>query len=796
MQSLLKTIAYWLSEFVINPSNVGLAISNCAERYHRHCLLAGGIIAIIAFPLSHFLKFNRRLEAMAPPSSPVVAAYHNLQQRFGSNEIVLAVYRDPRLWSPSGEGLDRLQVVSQTLRAVPGVRSVMSLSELESILESVESVERVFSSAAAGNEGPTRSLLDPNNKLAQSFAEVFQGYTHQPKSDYVAIACLLSPPEVVESYEETLHELRSKLLDLPEPATDGLLVGEPVLVTDGFNLLEEDGNRLAWASTTCVAVVLLVLFRSIRWTLIPLVVVHWSIWVTSACLVILGLQLTMVSSMLTAIVSVIGVATSVHVLLKYQEFRRQRLSRQQSMKQTVEQLAVPIIWACITDAIGFITLCLANVQPVRDFGFMMALASLSVLSAIALLVPGLALLGNWDPDPKSPRLDADIRSGLRTLLDSCLNHRPLIHVGLLAMLLLALLGSTIMKVETDFTKNFDRASPLIQGYTVIEREFGGAGVWDVMLPAPRNLNEAYLAQVMQFEDRLRKVIVAADGEQVTLSKVISIADADNAARSNPVFAALPVAARLEGMRQAMPDFISTLLTNAPDENDLRWVHILLRSREQVSAGAKELLVSAVSREATEFTQAPTWTSMFPSYSIGTPSPEITGYYVMLVQMVSNVLADQWKCFAWATFGIFVAISVATKSIRLGALALVPNVLPVLVVLGGMGWLGIRINIGAAMIAAVSIGLSIDSSIHYLLHYKQQLALGHDQLKALRSSQENVGLAVVLASTALITGFLSLTFSAFVPTVVFGILVSLTMLGGLLGNLILLPVLLAPRPNVH
>lgn len=110
-------------------------------------------------------------------------------------------------------------------------------------------------------------------------------------------------------------------------------------------------------------------------------------------------------------------------------------------------------------------------------------------------------------------------------------------------------------------------------------------------------------------------------------------------------------------------------------------------------------------------------------------------------------------------------------------ALVPNAFPIIIVLGAMGICGMHMDLGAAMIAAVSMGLSVDSSIHYLLHYQRRLHDGDRPLKALRSAQENVGFAVVLATIALIAGFLALAISEFIPTVVFGALTSLTMLGG-------------------
>jgi len=133
--------------------------------------------------------------------------------------------------------------------------------------------------------------------------------------------------------------------------------------------------------------------------------------------------------------------------------------------------------------------------------------------------------------------------------------------------------------------------------------------------------------------------------------------------------------------------------------------------------------------------------------------------------------------------------IAFRSIRWTLIALVPNALPILMVMGLLGWLGLKINMGAAMIAAVSMGLSVDSSIHYLASYRRERVAGRSVSEALNLVQQSVGRAAVLSTLALIVGFMVLCTSEFVPTIYFGALVSLAMFGGLAGNLIVLPLLL-------
>ncbi len=783
---------------------MGERLAKVLTDYHQGLLIAAMLLVSLCAPLANQLELDWHIEGLFPPGDPSVASYHRLQERFGGNQIVLAVYRDPQLWEASGAGLERLEQISRSLATVDGVASVLSLAELHSILEKLRGPIQLLKI----NSDHQPPLLDPNDALAQAMLEVFEGYTHQRDSHIASIACILSADHQTQaaassdaelkphgplSHDLALEGLRNVMSNLPPPASDGFITGEPVLVSEGFRMVQRDGWRLGTVSSILVSVVLLFCFRSLRWTLIPLAVVHWSLIMTRAALVALKIDLTMISSTLTAIVTVVGVATSIHLLLKFQQLRRAGLSRKQALQSSLGQLIAPIAWACITDATGFLALMVASVGPIRDFGLMMSVGSMMVLVAILLLIPGLALIGSWDSDPRTPQIDLLVRLWLRRLLQFSLAHRRAGLSLLFGLAVFGIAGCAMMRVETDYTKNFSSSSPLVRGYEVIERELGGAGVWDVMLPAPESISIEYLAQVLELESELRRLSVEDAEQELRLTKVLSIADAELASRSGPLLSALPVSARLQGMRAAMPDFSSILLTNAPvpdgsDQPAVRWLRIMLRSHERVGTRAKIELVAAVDSTVARFVEREAWQAQFAAPP---PPAEVAGYSIMLGKLVSSILSDQWKCFLLATIGILLVMTLATGSLKLAFIAILPNALPITLVLGTMGWLGMRINMGAAMIAAVSLGLSVDSSIHYLLHYRRSLSAQARPLKALQSAQENVGLAVVLSTIALVAGFVSLTISEFVPTVVFGLLASLTMLGGLLGNLVLLPLLLAP-----
>ncbi len=169
--------------------------------------------------------------------------------------------------------------------------------------------------------------------------------------------------------------------------------------------------------------------------------------------------------------------------------------------------------------------------------------------------------------------------------------------------------------------------------------------------------------------------------------------------------------------------------------------------------------------------------------------EATGLFVLLTFLIESLLRDQLVSFVIAAVGIGLMLSLAFRSARLGIAALVPNLFPIVLVIGFMGWIGLPINIATAMIASVSMGLTVDSSVHYLAQYQRLRREGESVAAALEKTQTSVGRALVFANVALVAGFSVLTLSHFIPLVYFGILVSVAMLGGLTGNLFLLPLLL-------
>ena len=734
------------------------------------------VVTILSVAESRRLEFVRSIDTMFDRADPALVPYRRMIRAFGSSEVVLAAYDDPELFSTAG--IERLRTLTDTLAALPGIASATSLAD-----------------TPLGN----RIIEIETSPAARRLVELLEGYAVGTDHRTAAVVCVLKSPAVASRDTSTqaaprpeadfradaIDRLRAAMADLPA----GTVAGEPVMLRDGFAMLKRDGNLLGTASAVLAGAVLLASFRSLRWLIVPLAVVLLALWSTRGVLAVIGLKLTMVSTMLSAMVTVVAIATTVHVIVEFRRQREEGLPPAAALERTISILFWPVVGSIATDVIGFGSLIASRVGPVHDFGIMTSVGAVMVLVATALVVPFLALWGRFDTDPQRAWGEGVLELGLDGLVRRIVRHPGPILLGSTLLVAAAVAGMRWLEVETDFTRNFRRSSPVVASYDMIETRLGGAGVWDVLLPAGEAIDGKVLGDMARLEQRLRTEVTIPDrdGRAVpALTKVMSLADV--MAAVSPIslerlqstqLGSWLVTNAIDMIQKQVPQLSRTFIGRDPEDGST-WLRVMLRAHERQPAAQKRAIIEQVNRIVAE---------EFPARA-GRPAGAVTGFFVLLSQLVDRMLSDQWLTFLLAAAGIFLLLAVSFRSLLVATVALVPNALPIFVVLGLLGWAGERINMGTAMIAAVSMGLSVDSSIHYLAAFRRRLAAGQPIAAALETAHQTAGRAMIFSTLALVIGFLALTTSGFIPTVSFGALSCLTLTGGLLGNLVVLPVLLS------
>jgi hypothetical protein len=580
--------------------------------------------------------------------------------------------------------------------------------------------------------------------------------------------------------EQTIESLRKIVRTVPpEP---GHLVGAPVMINDVYSYLTEDAARLQWASTFTMLVVIGLLFRNIRWTVLPLLVVAAAVVWTRALMKALAIKQSLIASMTESLVTVIGVAAVVHVAVFFVEDATERdgIGRdvRAAFERTMARITGSFLWACVITAVGFASLFVARIRPVREYATVMTAAALFVGAASLLFIPGGALLGRrWiAAAPRTAWADAQLGSGLGWIVRFVGRHAATVLISLTAAMGLAAIGFRWLSLETEFTKNFRADAPLLASYNFVESNLGGVGVLEVVFSA--EMDPHWLQQMREAGDEIRRLPLVTKvnglhdvvdfGEEFT-----GLAPRTHSPWRDWYKSQFLDRAFLAGLRR-LPNGPTKRLVNSFWNQDAGRARLMVRVQERHDVDSKAALLMQL-REIIQRRFGPT--------------AEPTGIFVMLVFLVDTLVQDQWYAVGASAVGAVLTASLAFRSLRLGLVAFAPKLVLVAAVIGAMGWLGLKVNVATAMIGSVSMGLVIAFSVPYLNRFRQELRAGTSFYKALSRTHRSAGKAMIFANMALMLGFLILATSRFIPAVHFGFLVSVAILGGVIGNLLLLPVLL-------
>ena len=714
------------------------------------------------------------LEGLFPAQDPLIQSQQRAREAFGDNRFVLMAYEDPDVLT--SEGVARTAQIESQIREIEGVRDVLCLATLDRQL-------RLLGTSIVASD-----------VLAGRYRDMFLGFTHDRENKIAGFICLLARLNDLEDEGKVIAALRGVVEQPPTDIGRGIVVGEPVLIADAFASIRRDSVRLQLASTLLLALVLAVCLRSLRWVLVVFGIVQLSIMATVAVASLLQLRWSLLSSMLPAIIVVIGAGALTHLAVWSRRNLVSCESPIDATKSAVARVFWPVLATCVTDAMGFLALLVSPITPLREFALVVSVGILLFLVASIVLFP---LLGCWALGKKGaptapPSSDAVGENEIQAF-------RRKAQMGLVAytaFVLFAALGIPRLQLETDITKSFRADSELARSFRFVEKNLGGAGIWEVHIPVDGNVTQTLIDRVKSLSADLRELRVDvengrnSDREYVaTLTNVVSLADVVTSTdgSKNFLLANTPLALRLQGVRAAMPIFYDTLYGETDDGQ--RYLRLLVRSQDSRSVEWKRALISAVEHKVNEHfppaeLEAGTRTADSPT--------RVAGTFVVIAKMVERLVADQWSTLGTALVCVYATLLLFLKRPLVAAVALLPSLMAIVAILGVIGWIGIRIDLGVVMIAAVSLGMAVDGAIHMVNCIDREQ--GDDRLpdEAIVRGVRATGGPLAFATLAIVAGFSTLAVSDFMPSVTFGLLVGVATTIGLIGNLTVLPTLLSGK----
>ena len=743
--------------------------------YRWRRLLTAAIFAgaALSIPSVNITRIDNDITAWFSKTDPVYEDYERFRNEFGgTRSLIIALKADSadRLFSAGTLAfIDRITGDLERVTTVQRVSSLATATIVEATPDGGLDVRPLLDQRAPATI-KDRALDD----------ELIRGDLVSEDATTTAI--------VVSFDEDRIDEVRSGVIqrihDIVDPALpDGVRAyyNGSIEISETYNRVTLDNQRKFTPPILLFTIIAIYFtFRSWRKTMLAMVAVSVSILWTLGLYALMGFTYNVLSSMLVPLIVVLAIADDVHMMQHWDEERR-RGSTRHAFEATIAHLAKPLLGASATTALGMLSLATSNVVAVRAFGIGSAVGIMMDFVISLVLVPTLL---TWvKPElSEAPHEKYFVAPLQRVARFSC-GHPGKVLVWSLVAGTIAGLGMLRLHVDTNHINFFSASHPISQSASVIDRELSGIYSFQIMLEGepeslqrPENLKRIdALANELRKFPHVRKVTSVADYVK-RINKELH--------DGRPEASVIPD----EGDTVAQELFVFTI--GGEGRHELERVVASDYSRAQVSIKLGSMS-SDVVLEQVERADALA-KEMFNGTAV---SVLTTGSGRLFATLDHYLVMSQLSSFGTAFITVFGVIFIVFRSARFGILTIAPNVLPVLAVLGIMGYLGISMNVATIMVASVALGVVDDDTIHFINRYRREVAAGATTDGAIAIATAHEGRASLTTAIINSCGYAVLLLSEYRPTAWFGGLLALTMAVAFLAEVLILPATIKLLPGI-
>lgn len=771
------------------------------------------------------LKTDNSYDIWYKPGSHHIETYKHFLGLFGGEETFVAMLHSPDIFKP--ETLRLVREIESIFEAEPDIistASLLSVEKFDSINDSI--VARPMAAEIPTEAAGLKALRD--DLMANPF---YKGLIISDDGQATLVSGTIRQMDM-KSKTETCQRLAAKvhalidghngtdtnpewppawtrpLLKFLDPLTGGyaggllenlrdpsadyhlqlndgtqvVFTGQPILDTEFNRLSVRDGEVFFPAVMLASGLTLFLLFRRPAAVFFPFLVVLGAMFVTLGLYVANGNTLNMITTVLPALFTAMGIANSVHIFTQYNEEISAGRPQREAVEMTIVRMAPPCFFAAVTSAIGFLSFSGSEIQPTQTLG---TYAAIGIMLAFLFSIMSIPALLTFLPPPKArvllrqeKGLMARSLSRLATLVIR--RHKRVVIVSAL-LGVVAIIGILQVRVETQVILFLKDENPVRRAFDEIHEHFGGIISHETMLTGPPGVfkDPDILRRVEDYQNflesdarhplhktvspvdylkELHKVVASSGPEEYERNRRLP----DSSAAAAQLFLFMEMSGGSDIFQYVSPDF-STARVNG-------------RAGFMSSEEAAKNIHAQEAYLAELFKDTPV-------------KAEVTGLVKLFVSMDETLLKTQFRSFGISFVLIAVCMIMLTRSLKIGLVAMVPNLLPIIITLGLMGFAGFTLDVATTMIASIALAIAVDDTIHFLSRFRSEFKTHGKYDMAIRRSFAGVGSAVTSTSLILMVGFGVLSLGSFIPTSIFGILTAFTMVTAVMGDLILMPALL-------
>jgi len=819
-------------------------LASLLDAYDRLVLKRPAVtLFVIAFVIAFFgyhapgFRLDASADSLVLENDEALQYYRSIRARYGSDDYLIVTYTPDRdLFSEAVlEDLRSLRDAIGDMEHVESVISLLdvpliqsppvSLSELSNEVPTLESPrtdkalarQEFLSSPMYRNliisldakttaiqvnfhrDETWHRLLQQRNELREKSLASELSADEQATLESVSAQFDAHSLKLRDQQSSDIAEIR-RIIDRHRDTAELHLGGVPMIVSDSIDFIRHDLMTFGIGVLCFLVVILAIAFRKPRWVILPMLACGAAGVTMVGFLGLVDWPVTVVSSNFMSLLLILTLSLAIHLVVRYRELHEQSpdAGQEELVREMVRAKTVPCLYTAITTMVAFGSLLFSGIRPVIDFGWMMATGIVVAFLLVFTLMPAALMFLK----PGQPHQRSDLTDRITHFFAGQIQARGpgiLTAVGLFALLSIA--GMSLLTVENRFIDYFKKSTEIYRGMEIIDRELGGTTPLDVIIDAPPEFLER---QKEMWEDPLLAEFGMDDAESggitatsfwFNTSKLPDISNVHEYLVSLPETGkVLSIDTAIEMLRQIeeeivsdnfelsvlyrkLPDSIKEILVRpylSEDGNQLRFA---IRVFESDPSLQREALMQDIRHQLTD------------EYGYDDSQIHLSGMLVLYNNMLQSLFRSQILTIGVVFLAILFMFALLFRDIRLAGIAIVPNVFAALLVLGLMGWLSIPLDLMTITIAAISIGIAVDDTIHYVHRFTREFGKDHDYWAAVSRSHASIGRAMYYTSVTVTLGFSILALSDFVPTIHFGLLTGFAMLIALVANLTLLPLLI-------
>lgn len=766
-------------------------------RHPRRSVAVSVAVTLVALGGLARIRFDGSLASLSVPDDPARVFAEEIAREFGDEEIGIVLLEADDVYSV--DVIETVAALTRDLGAIPGVSRTLSLTNGSDVTQDVFSPP---------------SLLPPGPVDAQAVAHLRERvkanpiYTpHLVAADGKALSVTVFFKNAVTTADEAAVDASVLgVLDAYKDRARLTYTGMSHVRVQAVQKMRNDLLSFLPVSLTLMAVVLWLMFRSVRAVVLPLAALGLGVGCLVGLMGWFGEPITLATLVLPSLLLVIGGSYAIHIVDAYLEHVRdagsQGVAAETLFARTLQSVALPVLVSAVTNAIGFGSLVIHPIPAIAGLGKFAVLGTAVVTIGCLLGIP-LVFLCLPTTKRTAPGTAADRAAGEMPRLDRLVHRAGTIVIDNRGKVLTLAASITIIggyfaglvTVDTDFLEAFREGSPVRTSFQAISEKLAGPNPIAVVISGPtpgyfRNI--AALRRVNDFQEFCEEL----DGVGKSISLIDYMEEIDLGLQSIPgevsvddngaVVEQPPAKSFWEAPAEQLPQ-IFQLVAASPRtfsglvDRDFRRLHLTLRTSLTGSRETAHLVEQIKSYASVVFPRG--------------VDVQLTGTLVVMSSISDRILQGQVESTALAYGIIFVLLVAMFLSLRVGVVAMIPNIVPNVLFFGVMGLGGIELNLATSIIAAVALGISVDDTVHYMARLNRLVKTSPSQREALLGTLGLIGRPVVATTLTLAVGFLVMMTSNFAIISSFGWLTAMTMLIAMACNLLLLPAILATVPVV-